>query len=96
MNLGAKEWEARIELIRSIAKSQEAMARILASIADLAEHAPNQAKQIRSNIETLSAMQLTMAEMATGVRIRRTQQGHPATPFIRRGIYSPSKQGTDE
>ena len=37
MSLVMKEWEARIELIRSIARSQQAMARILDSVADIAE-----------------------------------------------------------
>ena len=44
MNLLQKEWEARIELIRSIAKSQQAVARILDSIADVSGHSPEMAK----------------------------------------------------
>lgn len=89
MSLVVQEWEARIALIRSIAHSQEAMARILGSIADVAEHSPHLAKSIRDNIQSLNALQLSMAETVTGVRLKRTRLGRPAQPLLRQGVYAP-------
>jgi len=89
MSLVMKEWEARIELIRSIARSQQAMARILDSVADIAEHSPGMAKSIRENVRSLTAMQLAMTETVTGVRMRRPQTGNPAKPWLHEGLYTP-------
>ncbi|UVI28654.1 hypothetical protein [Paenibacillus spongiae] len=85
MSLVVKEWEARIELIRSIAQSQQAMARILDSVADISEYSPEMAKSVRENVRSLTAMQLSMTETVVGIRMRRPQQGIPAKPWLLKG-----------
>jgi hypothetical protein len=89
MSLLMKEWEARIELVRSVARSQQAMARILDTVADIAEHSPGTAKSIRENVKSLTAMQLAMVETVTGVRMRRPQTGSPAQPWLHEAVYTP-------
>ncbi|MCQ6559695.1 hypothetical protein [Paenibacillus mendelii] len=91
MSLFMKEWEVRIELIRSIARSQQAMARILDSVADITEHSPVMAKSIRENMRSLTAMQQSMAETVGCVRLRRPQQGIPAKPWLRTGAFPPNE-----
>ncbi|MGO4376317.1 hypothetical protein AB4Z21_37320, partial [Paenibacillus sp. MCAF20] len=56
------EQAARASLISSIAKSQHALARILDSIANVAEQSPETAKLLRDNIRMLTDMQRAMAE----------------------------------
>ncbi|WP_274649451.1 hypothetical protein [Paenibacillus humicola] len=90
MSLLVKEWEARIELLRSIANSQRAIARILDSVADVSGHSPGMAKSIRENIRSLTAMQLTMAESAVGVKLRRPKCGRPARPWLHEAVSAPS------
>ena len=86
-----KEWEARIELVRSIASSQQAIARILNSVADVSEQSPGMAKSIRENVRSLTAMQLTMAESVAGVRLRRPRRGIPAKPWLNEGVDAPER-----
>ncbi|BBH18690.1 hypothetical protein Back11_00350 [Paenibacillus baekrokdamisoli] len=94
MKLVHKEWEARIELIRSIARSQQAVARILDSVADVSEHSPEMAKSIRDNIASLTAMQLTMAETVAEMRIKmRRRKGDPAKPWLKSDAYIPVSNG---
>lgn len=84
MNLLQKEWEARIELIRSIAKSQQAVARILDSVADVSGHSPEMAKSIRDNVASLTAMQLTMAETIAGIQMKHPKKrGSPVKPWLK-------------
>lgn len=85
MSLLAREWEAKIELIRSIAQSQRAIARILDSVADVAEHTPDLARKIYDNIESMTAFQQTLAESAAGVRIGRPRLGRPGKPLLLHG-----------
>jgi hypothetical protein len=65
------EQAARASLISSIAKSQHALARILDSIANVAEQSPETAKLLRDNIRMLTDMQRAMAEA-----ILRTEQSN--------------------
>ncbi|QYR23027.1 hypothetical protein KZ483_08920 [Paenibacillus sp. sptzw28] len=88
MNIVRNEGEARIELVRSIARSQQAVARILESIADISEHSPGLSKSIRENVRSLTALQLTMAEAVSCVRMRRLKQGIPAKPWLQAGAIS--------
>ena len=84
MNLLQKEWEARIELIRSIAKSQQAVARILESIADVSGHSPEMAKALRDNVASLTAMQLSMAETIAGMQMKSAKKrGSPVKPWLK-------------
>jgi hypothetical protein len=84
MRIVRNEGEARIELIRSIARSQQAVARI----SDISEHSPGMSKSIRENIRSLTALQLTMAEAVSCVRMRRLKQGRPAKPWLQAGAIS--------
>lgn len=84
-----KERESRIELIRSIALSQRAVARILNSIADVSEASPGMAKCMRDNLSSITALQLTMADMVSGVRIRRLRHGQPSSPWLHHKAFAP-------
>ncbi|GGF98810.1 hypothetical protein [Paenibacillus abyssi] len=82
MSLRLKEWEIKMELIASVARSQIAMAKILESIADLSGTSPKMAKSIRENIRLLTGMQQTIAEKITGIRWGRPQQGQPGRLWL--------------
>lgn len=78
------EREARAALIASLAKSQEALARILDSIADVADCSPDTAKLLRDNVRSLTGMQETIADAVTSLSWRRRikWQGKPAAPWL--------------
>ncbi|MFB9330235.1 hypothetical protein ACFFSY_30185 [Paenibacillus aurantiacus] len=85
MSLLTKEWEAKIELIRSIAHSQRAIARILDSVADVAGHSPNMARRVYENVESMTAFQQSLAEAVTGLHVGRPRRGRPGQPLLLHG-----------
>ncbi|MGM0882634.1 MAG: hypothetical protein ACQEXQ_16525 [Bacillota bacterium] len=76
--------EAQIAFIASLAKSQEALARILDSVADVADCSPDTAKLLRDNVRSLTSMQETIAEAVTSLAWRRRskRRGKPAKPWL--------------
>ncbi|GGD49869.1 hypothetical protein [Paenibacillus nasutitermitis] len=92
MSLIQKEWEARLELIRSIAGSQRAIARILDSVADISSQTPGMARSISGNLRYLTAMQLTMAETVGLLRLNRPVLGVPKRPWLQKGVFPGSGQ----
>ncbi|WP_341278747.1 hypothetical protein [Paenibacillus sp. FSL H8-0537] len=80
-----REREVKLEVLASIARSQLALARILNSVADVAELAPQTAKRIGENVRLLTNMQEQLAESVTGwpVRSYRVRTGKPPEPWLR-------------
>ncbi|WP_054956229.1 hypothetical protein [Paenibacillus dakarensis] len=77
-----KERAAKIAMISSIAKSQEALAHILTSIAHISAHSDITARSLFENIRLLSEYQLVMTEMLTGIQVCRSRLGKPAPPWV--------------
>lgn len=75
MSLLVKEWEIRMELIASLARSQLAMAKMLDSISSQAEVSPATAKSIQENIRILTGLQRSIAENIAGVSWARPKRG---------------------
>ncbi|CAM4332547.1 hypothetical protein [Paenibacillus tarimensis] len=78
----SREHEVKLELIASVAKSQQAMAVILQSIADLTDVSPQLARSIGENIRLLTGLQERMADSITGSFPGRRRKGKPAPPWI--------------
>jgi hypothetical protein len=90
MKYDISEREARAAFIASLARSQEALARILDSIADVADCSPDTAKLLRDNVRSLTGMQETIAEAVTSLAWRRriNRQGNPAAPWLKHQLRS--------
>ncbi|RUT29152.1 hypothetical protein EJP77_15670 [Paenibacillus zeisoli] len=80
------EHEVKLQLVQSLVKSQEALARILDSIADVTEQSEAVSKQLYENIRVLTNYQSAMAQMLTGVRLNRQYYGTPTTPWINEAL----------
>ena len=78
-----REREAKIEIISSIAKSQDALARMLANIAQITDHSNEAARTLAENVRVLSGYQCVMAEMLTGIHFNRVKTGSPASPWLK-------------
>lgn len=77
-----QEQAAKVAMVSSIAKSQQALAGILGSIADITQHSEVTARQLAENIRLLTAYQSVMTEMLTGIPLNRTKTGTPAAPWL--------------
>ena len=75
-----REHEARVAMISSIARSQEALAGILENIAEVSAHSDVTAKRLAENIRLLTGYQSVMTEMLTGIPRNRTKRG--SSPWL--------------
>ncbi|ANY72468.1 hypothetical protein [Paenibacillus ihbetae] len=80
-----REHAARVAIVSSIARSQEALAGILESIADISAHSDVTARTLAENIRLLTAYQSVMTEMLTGISLNRTKTGNPTSPWLADG-----------
>lgn len=78
------EREARTALLASLARSLQALARVLESIADIGEYSPETAKLLRDNMHSLTAMQKSITELIAGLdkRKRARRSARPGEPWL--------------
>lgn len=88
MSLLRREQEAKLSLIESIAHSQQALARILDSVASVSAHSEVSARSLAENIRLLSRYQEEMSRMVTGIQLARIQQGEPGVPWLKEPGYA--------
>lgn len=88
MNGLREEREAKLEIITSIAHSQEALARILDSVADVSVHSQVVAKQLSENIRLLTQYQSVMCEMLLSISLHRITYGNPSSPWLNENYLS--------
>ncbi|HEY2492464.1 MAG TPA: hypothetical protein VGI33_06095 [Paenibacillus sp.] len=82
MSYLGKQQEAKISLVNSIALSQNALARILSSIADVSSHSEISARSLQDNIRLLTQYQSTMCRMMTGIQLHCHKDGVPTLPWL--------------
>ncbi|GAB6991510.1 hypothetical protein [Paenibacillus pini] len=82
MSWSSKEHETKLALVSSIAQSQQALARILSSIADISAYSELSARNLQENIRLLSQYQGIMCEMLTGISLHRRIDGIPTSPWL--------------
>ncbi len=76
------EHAVKLEMIRSIARSQAALAAILESIAELTGQSELTARKLSDNIRILSQYQSSMCRMMSGISLHRPKRGIPAAPWL--------------
>lgn len=74
--------EAKLRLIDSISQSQQAMARILGSLADVTELSGDTARHLAQNVEKLTKYQEAMARTVCGLSFHCVYYGAPSLPWI--------------
>lgn len=78
------EWEAKLSMLRAIARSQEAMARMLESAADVSASWEPSAAVLREHVRVLTGLQAAMAKSVAGVSWRPPKHGVPAQPWLKK------------
>ncbi|MNC29853.1 hypothetical protein D3C76_176920 [compost metagenome] len=76
------EHAVKLEMIRSIARSQAALAAILESIAEVTGQSELTARKLSDNIRILSQYQSAMCRMMSGISLHRPKRGIPAAPWL--------------
>ncbi|WP_340025526.1 hypothetical protein MHI24_10235 [Paenibacillus sp. FSL K6-1096] len=76
------EHAVKLEMIRSIARSQAALAAILESIAEVTGQSELTARKLSDNIRILSGYQSAMCRMLSGISLHEPKEGVPAAPWL--------------
>lgn len=82
------EHAVKLEMIRSIARSQAALAAILESIAEITGQSELTARKLSDNIRILSQYQSAMCRMMSGISLHQPKQGslrHHGLTSMRKG-----------
>ena len=86
------ERAVKLEMIRSIARSQAALATILESIAELTGHSELTARKLCDNVRILSQYQSAMCRMMSGISLHRHKTGTPAAPWLKQDCVGGSRK----
>ncbi|WP_239004642.1 hypothetical protein [Paenibacillus tepidiphilus] len=78
----SSEHAVKLEMIRSIARSQAALAAILESIAEITGQSELTARKLSDNIRILSQYQSAMCRMMSGISLHQPKRGIPAAPWL--------------
>jgi len=91
VSLLQKEWEVKLDLLGSIARSQAALARMLHSVADVTEHGGITPATLHEHVRVLTSMQQSLLRTVTGVGWRAPVPGNPATPWLAGQVCRPER-----
>ncbi|BCG60680.1 hypothetical protein [Paenibacillus sp. URB8-2] len=80
--LQLSERAVKLEMIRSIARSQAALAAILENIAEVTGHSEHAARKLCENVRVLSEYQSAMCRMMSGISLHRHKEGIPSKPWL--------------
>lgn len=86
------EHEAKLQLLLSISRSQNALARILDSLADVSAYSEETALLLAGNAERLVRYQQAMASLLSGIELNRQYTGIPSSPWLNTAEVSPLEQ----
>lgn len=77
-----REWEIKLQLMGAISRSQEALAKILESVADVTSATGVSSETLHEHVRVLSGMQGALLKAATGTSWRPPVRGIPASPWL--------------
>lgn len=92
MNQLDREREIKLQLLGAITRSQEALAKILESIADVTGAVGVSSATLHEHVRVLTGMQGALLKMAVGTSWRPPTRGKPASPWIAKGISTRKRQ----
>lgn len=81
-----REREAKVALLEALVRSQQAVARMLESTADLYCAGPAGPGSGSEQLARLAALQYAMAGQLRGIRLRELRHGNAARPWLAAGV----------
>jgi hypothetical protein len=86
MNRLQHEWEIKLQLLGAITRSQQALASILESVADVSGATGVSPSTLHEHVRVLTGMQGALLRVVAGKSWRPPTQGKPAGPWLSRSI----------
>ncbi|WP_027087883.1 hypothetical protein [Cohnella panacarvi] len=87
-----QEWTIKLCLMGSIAKSQEALARMLTSAADVTDMTGVTPQTLQEHVRVLTGMQGALLRIVAGASWRPPTRGTPAAPWLSKEVYRSEAQ----
>jgi ribosomal protein S28E/S33 len=94
MSRREQEWAIKLSLMGSVAKSQEALAKILANVADVVDVTGVAPQTLQEHVRVLTGMQGALLRIVTGMSWRPPVRGTPASPWLSEEVYRSEAQTT--
>lgn len=82
MSRREQEWAVKLSLMGAIAKSQDAIARMLSNAADVVEATGVHPKALEEHVRVLVGMQGALLRTVAGASWRPPVRGTPASPWL--------------
>ena len=82
-----REWTIKLNLMSSIAQSQEALAKILRNVADVTDMTGVAPQTLQEHVRVLTGMQGALLRIVTGVSWSPPARGTPASPWLSEEVY---------
>nr|AYQ71436.1 hypothetical protein EAV92_01845 [Cohnella candidum] len=95
MNRMDLEWEIKLQILESIARSQTALAVLLENTAGVVAEAGVSPVLIREHARAIEGMQAALLRSVTGFSWQRPKRGIPVPPWIGAGIHPIRKRSRE-
>lgn len=82
MNANERELNIKLDMLEALSRSQQALVRIIQSVADVSDQAPGFSRHLFDNMEVLSQYQKALAEHLVTIRVPHKKKGQPQAPWI--------------
>ncbi|WP_068605532.1 hypothetical protein [Paenibacillus swuensis] len=76
----------KLDILRSLARSQKALARMIEQVADVTERSHKTAGHLCDNIQSISHYQRSIMLKMIGIRIKRRRRGLPGAVWLRADV----------
>lgn len=86
MSRREQEWTVKLSLMSAIARSQDAIARILSNVADVTDLSGVHPKTLEEHVRVLVGMQGALLRTVAGKSWHPPVRGTPASPWLNDGI----------
>lgn len=90
-----REWEIKLQILESIARSQAALALLLENAAGVVAEAGVSPVLIREHVRAIEGMQAALLRSVTGTGWQRPKRGIPVPPWIGAGIHPVRKRSRE-
>ncbi|MFD0673395.1 hypothetical protein [Cohnella sp. GCM10027633] len=82
MSRREQEWTIKLSVMGAIARSQEALARILSHVADVTDLSGVTPETLQEHVRVITGMQGALLRAAAGMSWRPPVRGTPASPWL--------------
>ncbi len=82
--------EVKLDLLKSLARSQKALARIIETVSIVTEVSPETARKLADHIYLIEEYQRNLTRKLTGIKVYDRKSKEPSAPWLSSGLIDKS------